>query len=438
MKEEARYARVLESSRTSPSDSQLQEEMQLPPEMSGQPVRVKSEPPDVACLPEERQIRQQHHDESPSAADACGVTGGMCRIKEEPQEDSANEDPILEVKTEPYNVAVLTEQDQMGHNCDSTSEDARDISVTLHIKDKPRCTCEQEYSGYISSYAQLKISTATVELQLDSTALVTTNDRHAEQHRDQSKPQALACMSKASLECHMFGDCHKESEKCSTTPPSDVQMGGMGSGCNTCPSAFSWSAGDEDHMASEFSMSRNLQQHKRTYSSKKPYKCDVCPAEFTRNAHLEQHKRTHTGDKPYKCNVCPAEFSQRGNLQRHKCTHGGEKPYKCDVCHAGFSLIGHLQRHKRTHTGEKPYECDVCPAVFSQSWHLQRHKRTHTGEKPYKCDVCPAKFSRGWNLKQHMRTHMVNKPYKCDLCPAAFRQNVTLSRHKRTHTREQP
>ncbi|XP_064464508.1 zinc finger protein 287-like [Ornithodoros turicata] len=383
MKEEARHTRVFESSRSITSDSQLQE-MQLPPEMSGQLVRVKSEPPDVACLPEERQIQQQRHNESPSAADACGVTTGMCRIKEEPREESSNEHPIIEVKTEPYNVVILKEEDQMGHNSDSTSEDASDSTDTLHIKDKPRRTCEQEYSGYPSSYAQFKISTTTVELQLDSTALVATNDRHAEQHRDQSKPCALASMSKASLECHRFADCHNESEKCSTTPPSDVQVGGMGSGCNTCPSAFSWSAGDENHMASEFSTSRNLQQHKRPYSCKKPYKCDVCPAEFTRNAHLEQHKRTHTGDKPYKCSVCPAEFSQRGNLQRHQCTHTGEKPYMCNVCHAEFILIGHLQQHKRRHMGEKPYECDVCPAVFSHSGSLQQHKRTHTGEKPYK------------------------------------------------------
>ncbi|XP_064464545.1 zinc finger protein 184-like [Ornithodoros turicata] len=233
---------------------------------------------------------------------------------------------------------------------------------------KPRGTCEQEYSGRISSNAQFKITTTTDELQPDSTALFTMNDQPAERHRDESKPCALACMSKASLECHMFAHSHNESEKSPTAPPTDVQMGEKSSGCNIYSSAFSWSAGDENHMVK--------------HTDKRPYKTDVCPAEFSLSGNLQQHKQTDSCKKPYKCDVCPAEFSRSSHLQRHKLTHTGEKPYKCDLCPAEFSQRGTLQRHKWTHTGEKPYKCDVCSAEFSRGELLQQYKRTHTYKKP--------------------------------------------------------
>ncbi|XP_064461664.1 uncharacterized protein LOC135371596 isoform X3 [Ornithodoros turicata] len=243
--------------------------MQLSLEFRDQPVRVKSEPPDVACLPQQGQVHQQRsgvtagtceikdepreeslkehaitevktepydaailtgQDQMGRKCDSTseGVTAGTCHVKEEPREESSNGHPIVEVITEPYNVPLLTEQDQMGHSCDSTSEDARESTGTLHIKDQPRGTCDQEYLGCTSSRAQFKISTTTVELQPDSTALVTMDDQPAERHRDQSKPCALARVSKASLEFHMFAHCHNESEKCPTAPPTDVQMGEKG------------------------------------------------------------------------------------------------------------------------------------------------------------------------------------------------------------------
>ncbi|XP_064462687.1 uncharacterized protein LOC135373407 [Ornithodoros turicata] len=142
IKEEARDTCVFGSSHSSPSDSQFQE-MQLSPEFSGQLVRVKLEPPDVPCLPEEGQTQQQHCKESSSGGDADGTIGGMCNIKEEPREVSSNEDPIIEVKTEPYNIAVLTEQEQMGHSCDSTLEGA--TLGMCHIKEEPQEDSSNEH-----------------------------------------------------------------------------------------------------------------------------------------------------------------------------------------------------------------------------------------------------------------------------------------------------
>jgi uncharacterized Zn-finger protein len=47
-------------------------------------------------------------------------------------------------------------------------------------------------------------------------------------------------------------------------------------------------------------------------------------------------------------------------LQNHIKTHSGDKPYKCHICGRGFSVKSYLQNHIRTHTGDKPYTCDIC------------------------------------------------------------------------------
>ena len=50
-----------------------------------------------------------------------------------------------------------------------------------------------------------------------------------------------------------------------------------------------------------------------------PFRCEICQRKFTQLSHLQQHIRTHTGDKPYKCRHpgCTKAFSQLSNLQSH-------------------------------------------------------------------------------------------------------------------------
>ncbi|XP_064468048.1 zinc finger protein ZFP2-like isoform X2 [Ornithodoros turicata] len=403
--EDARDTCVSESSRSSPSDSQLQE-MQLSTEFGDDLVRVKSEPPDVACLPEESQVQQQHCGQSPSG----GVTPGACGIKEEPQEDLSNEEPITEVKTEPYNVAILAGHDQTGHSWHSESEDSTASTDMEHTD-----TCNPASSDSLKRPFAMedKVGEKMHESDLSPTAfsLSESAKNHMHKNTHEMHYKCDLCPAAFSHSTHMH--CHKRIH-------TDVRP----HKCDLCPA--------------EFTRLHHLDDHIRTHTGDKPFKCDLCPAAFRHSTHLQRHKRTHTGEKPYKCKLCPAVFSHNTNLQRHNRTHTGEKPYKCDLCPSEFAQLHHLKDHIRIHTGEKPFKCDLCPAAFSHSMHLQRHKRTHTGDKPYKCKLCPAAFSHSTSLKCHNRTHTGEKPYKCDLCPAVFSHNTNLQRHNRTHTGEKP
>ena len=73
---------------------------------------------------------------------------------------------------------------------------------------------------------------------------------------------------------------------------------------------------------------------------------------------LEQHRRTHTGKRPFKCTHCGKRFNQKGHLNEHLARHTEKIPFECDLCGEGFSCKISLTKHKETHTAEAPSETD--------------------------------------------------------------------------------
>ncbi|KAE8378508.1 hypothetical protein BDV26DRAFT_281035 [Aspergillus bertholletiae] len=61
------------------------------------------------------------------------------------------------------------------------------------------------------------------------------------------------------------------------------------------------------------------------YNQKKPvsarYECPVCQKRLVRKNILEDHRRTHTGEKPFRCSECGRAFARKSDKKRHEKTH---------------------------------------------------------------------------------------------------------------------
>lgn len=63
---------------------------------------------------------------------------------------------------------------------------------------------------------------------------------------------------------------------------------------------------------------RALLVHRRRHDMKnKKYRCENCGKSFFNSTLLEQHVRTHSKEKPYKCPVCPYTCAIRQNIHKH-------------------------------------------------------------------------------------------------------------------------
>ena len=194
--------------------------------------------------------------------------------------------------------------------------------------------------------------------------------------------------------------------------------------------------------------------------------CKTCDKFFRSKKVLENHERTHTGDRPFKCDFCPKSFLSDNTMSVHrKHMHpeeweankdqiyernkeamklkmresyrdgtrkvgrrGGRKastPKKedgenekvdgrassnpCSQCGMDFPFQGTLYQHL-AEVHEDPnaieFQCKTCEKWLGSKILLANHSRTHTGERPFKCDFCPKSFTSHKQMGSHrMQVH---------------------------------
>lgn len=200
----------------------------------------------------------------------------------------------------------------------------------------------------------------------------------------------------------------------------------------------------------------HLIDHSYCITGSKTQFCHLCNREFTK---LQEHYRTHTGEKPYKCGECGRLFSLRGSLKRHLSVHTHEKHHQCNICYRWFSSKHSLRNHKLLHEN-RLFECHVCHVKFARSKNFIIHAHLHCtgkhcntsslsphiklqslGKKRVRCEICFKKFSNKGNLVQHYRIHKrehcnqkESKPFKCDVCCKQFSSASTFRRHSHMHS----
>uniref|UniRef100_A0A3Q2U1F6 C2H2-type domain-containing protein n=1 Tax=Fundulus heteroclitus TaxID=8078 RepID=A0A3Q2U1F6_FUNHE len=79
------------------------------------------------------------------------------------------------------------------------------------------------------------------------------------------------------------------------------------------------------------------------------YICSVCNKGFLRLSQLEEHRSTHQTSKPFSCSICGKKFSRQDNCLRHERFHSGLKPFSCRQCGKSFTVLGNLKIHQVIH-----------------------------------------------------------------------------------------
>lgn len=169
----------------------------------------------------------------------------------------------------------------------------------------------------------------------------------------------------------------------------------------------------------------------------KRYICqhDGCGKAYTRPSLLQQHERTHSNERPFKCTVkgCDKAFFRKSHLDVHGFSHkeNDEMPFTCDVCGKGFHAQQRLNSHMLTHTKRFACTFDGCTEKFyaypSLAHHINViHKLVLT------CDVCNKRFALRRLVARHkQKWHAEVSGHQCvhTGCFQLFATDELLQKH---------
>ncbi|GAA5883566.1 hypothetical protein JCM3774_001743 [Rhodotorula dairenensis] len=174
--------------------------------------------------------------------------------------------------------------------------------------------------------------------------------------------------------------------------------------------------------------------------------CGKC---YTRPIRLEEHQRSHTGERPFKCPDCDATFQRDSHLKAHARSHlsDSDKRYPCGLCEKRFWTNQHVKKHVEMVHNSKGYDCPDCGQHFRKHRGLRDHlAQAHAppGTKPFICEHpgCTQSFKQMAHLKSHAKTHDLSR-YAClnPLCadrPVDQRQFGTWSELQRHNKNVHP